>query len=297
MRRTGALAAALGCVISLSGFALPTAEAATPSQGPTTLVAIRAAHHPDYDRVVFEFAGALPAERSVGYVPQVIQDPTGQPVPLVGDAFLRVRMSSAQGHDDAGNVTYGAVRRTLALPDVIQVANAGDFEGVLSFGIGLARREAVNLFTLTNPSRVVVDISTPFRTVDVRVFLFDLNRFEAATPPYTTAVTRPVIPPATARGALQRLFAGPTEPELNQRLRFVSSGATGFTGLSIVNSVARVQLTGSCASNGSTVTIADQIMPTLKQFPSVRWVKIYDPAGNTERPDGDVDSIPTCLEP
>ncbi|WP_112267832.1 AMIN-like domain-containing (lipo)protein [Lentzea terrae] len=274
-----------------------TAAPATAAQQTTTLMAIRAAHHPDYDRVVFEFAGPLPAQRDVGYVPELIGDPSGLPVPVVGDAILQVRMASASGHDENGNVTYGPTRRTYPLPNVIQVVNSGDFEGVLTFGIGLARQTTVNTFTLTNPSRVVVDISTPFRTVPVDVHFLDLNRFEPGIEPYTRAVSRPVIPPATARGALQRLFAGPTQEELAQRLRFVNSDATGFTNLSISNGIARVRLTGGCSSHGSTFTIAGEIFPTLKQFSSVRWVKIYDPAGNTEQPTGQTDSIPECLEP
>ena len=61
--------------------------------------------------------------------------------------------------------------------------------------------------------------------------------------------------------------------------------------------MARVQLTGTITSGGSTFTIASEIMPTLKQFPSVHWVKIYDRTGRTERPFGDSDSIPFSLEP
>jgi hypothetical protein len=106
-----------------------------------------------------------------------------------------------------------------------------------------------------------------------------------------------VIPPGTARGALLRLFAGPTQAELTAGLRFVGSGATGFADLSISNQIARVRLTGGCDSRGSTFTVANLITPTLKQFSTVRWVKIYDPAGNTERPTGNSDSIPECLEP
>ena len=56
--------------------------------------------------------------------------------------------------------------------------------------------------------------------------------------------------------------------------------------------MARIQLTGKVRSGGSTFTIANEIMPTLKQFPSVRWVKIYDQYGHTERPYGHSDSIP-----
>ena len=80
-------------------------------------------------------------------------------------------------------------------------------------------------------------------------------------------------------------------------LRFASSDATGFDHLSITDRVATVRLLGGCASHGSTYTVAGEIMATLKQFPSVGWVKILDPAGRTERPTGRVDSIPECLEP
>jgi hypothetical protein len=77
----------------------------------------------------------------------------------------------------------------------------------------------------------------------------------------------------------------------------VSSKATGFTDLSISGGIARVRLTGGCAGNGSTFTVADEIMPTLRQFSTVDYVKIYGPAGYTEAPTGNSDSIPPCLEP
>jgi hypothetical protein len=110
-------------------------------------------------------------------------------------------------------------------------------------------------------------------------------------------VSRPVIPPAVARGALQRLFAGPTPAEQAARLAFVASRAAGSADLTVKKGIARVRLTGGCSSGGSTFTIANEIMPTLRQFPTVDWVKIYDPSGHTERPTGNVDSIPECLEP
>ena len=54
---------------------------------------------------------------------------------------------------------------------------------------------------------------------------------------------------------------------------------------------------GKLSSGGSTFTIANEIMPTLKQLPGVHWVKIYDQKGHTERPFGHSDSIPFSLEP
>jgi hypothetical protein len=38
-------------------------------------------------------------------------------------------------------------------------------------------------------------------------------------------------------------------------------------------------------------------MPTLRQFDSVDWVKVYGPAGHTADPTGPSDSIPDCLNP
>lgn len=295
--RLGALMVALAGLISLVIPAL-TASAGTSAQqtGPT-LAEIRAAHHPGYDRLVFEFRGGLPAHRSARYVSRVIADPSGKLVRVVGSAKLLVRFSGATGHDANGRITYGPTARTYALPGLIQVVNAGDFEAVLRFGVGVARREPFRLFTLTHPSRVVIDVRTPYRTVQVRDYLLDSRRFASGHEPFTRPVLRPVIPPAVAFGALQRLFAGPTQAERARGLRFVASKATGFRHLTIRHRVARVQLTGGCSSGGSTFTVAQEIRPTLKQFSSVRWVKIYDPAGHTERPTGHTDSIPECLEP
>ena len=162
---------------------------------------------------------------------------------------------------------------------------------VLGFGVGLAVQRPFTVFTLTSPSRVVVDIDTSFTTVQVKDYFIQSGTLDPV------AVARPVVPPATGKGALQRLFAGPTQAELSAGLLFVNSEATGFTGLTISAGIARVTLTGGCDSHGATTTVASEIMPTLKQFATVQWVKIYDPSGQTERPSGNSDSIPFCLEP
>jgi hypothetical protein len=77
----------------------------------------------------------------------------------------------------------------------------------------------------------------------------------------------------------------------------VRSRAWGFRNLGITDGIARLRLTRGCNSGGATTTIASEIVPTLKQFPSVDWVKIYSPGGRTEQPSGPSDSIPICLEP
>lgn len=290
--------AAMVSVASLGGLFGTSAATASTTAKPDvpTLVAIRAAHHLGFDRLVFEFTGGVPGQRSVAYVSKVIAE-SGKTVRVVGSATLLVRFFAASGHNDSGQVTYGPLHRTYALPGLIQVVTAGDFENVLRFAVGVSSKQTVHMFTLAAPSRVVVDLSTPQHTMLVHDFLLDQNKFNSGHEPFTRAVDRPVITPGVAFGAMQRLFAGATDPERASGLRFVNSKATGFSNLTISGGVARVRLTGGCGSNGSTFTIANEIMPTLRQFSSVNWVKIYDPAGHTERPTGNTDSIPVCLEP
>jgi hypothetical protein len=174
---------------------------------------------------------------------------------------------------------------------------SGDFEAVTSYGLGLAERTPFRVVRLHHPARIAVDVEAAFRTVPRRVWFLDRDAFVANQQPFFRSVRRPVVPAAPARAVLDRLFAGPLDPEKAGGLRLLRSGATGLTGPTIRDGVARVRMTGGCSSHGSTVTLAGEVVPTLKQFPAVRWVKIYSPAGHTEHPHGHTDSIPGCLEP
>jgi len=290
------LAGLLGsALVSGTASGAPRARVARAPHIPT-LVGIRAAHHPGFDRIVFRFRGGVPASHRVAYVPRLVADASGQPVRIAGRAFLRVRFAPANAHDASGASTVPA-RRSYPLPNVITTVLAGDSEAVTTYGVGLAKRTRFHVFTLTHPGRVVIDVAAAFRTVDRRVYFFDRDAFLANRKPFFAPRLRPVRVDAPAVGVLDRLFAGPLVGEQADGLRLLRSRARGFTGPSIAHHVARVRLTGGCSSGGSTVTVAGEIMPTLRQFPSVDWVKIYDPSGHTERPAGHTDSIPECLEP
>src|SRR6476646_6390187 len=136
VRRVGVLLAAMACAVPVTavGLAVPASGAgsgrATPvAAGVATLGRIRAAHHSGLDRVVCEFRGAVPASRQVTYVPRLVEDASGLPVRIAGQALLTVRMEPAQAHDDTGNPT-APLRLAVALPNVINVVRAGDFEAV-----------------------------------------------------------------------------------------------------------------------------------------------------------------------
>jgi hypothetical protein len=285
-----------------SSAASPSAAVTAPvtAAAPATplLVGVRAASHRTFDRVVWEFRGGLPKNRSVQYVRELIADGSGQPVRIAGSAILELTVSSANAHDENTGQGTAPSRVVSGLGNVIEVVESGDFEATVSYGVGLAKRQKFSVTTLRNPSRIVVDVRKDYRQATRKVRLLDEPRFARGTPPFTRNVNRRVPAAAPAGAALHQLFAGPTAAEHARGLRTVRSGATGFTRLTVSKSkVARVYLKGGCSSSGSTFTVANLIRPTLKQFANVRWVKIYDPQGHTEHPTGRRDSIPECLEP
>jgi hypothetical protein len=173
-----------------------------------------------------------------------------------------------------------------------------DFEATLTYGIGVAVRQPFRVFELSNPPRVVVDIDAAFATVNRPVFFVDQQAVVDNDPPFFVPRMRPITTSSQGHALMDRLYAGVTKGEQAQGLRFLASGSTFYSHLTISSGdVARVRLRGGCSSGGSTLTIAGEIMPTLRQLPNVSWVKILDPAGRTESPFGQVDSIPECLEP
>ncbi len=147
-------------------------------------------------------------------------------------------------------------------------------------------------------SRTPTPTITRSPTVTITVYFTNLANYLAGTEPYETAVTRTL--PATNSLpdiVLTQLFLGPSSLEKELGLTAFLSGATGYSKLTIEEGVARVYLTGDCNSNGATYTIANMIDANLKQFPEVKWIKIYDKNGETETPAGQSGSIPFCLEP
>ncbi|MDX6360211.1 MAG: hypothetical protein QOH37_3265 [Nocardioidaceae bacterium] len=283
---------------AVGGLAVGSNAAPAPEAPRTTqpvLDGIRARHVGAEDRIVFRFRGGLPPHRHAAYVDRLVADGSGNAIPVAGRAILQVTFGTAVAHNAGGPTA--PLRTAYALPNAVMSVQSGDFEGFVSYGIGLARRTPFHVTTLHNPARVVVHVGAGFPTVLRKVWYFNRANFVANTPPFFVARPRPVIAATPATGLLDRLFAGVTPTEFGNGLRALRSGATGFAIRSITDGIARVRLTGGCASGGSTVTVAGEIMPTLRQLGNVDWVKISDPAGHTEHPFGHQDSIPACLEP
>jgi hypothetical protein len=146
-------------VTSLVAVVLALGAAPAGAQSIPTLEAVRAGRHPGFDRVVFEFRGGVPSHR-IRYVDQLVQDGSGNPVSVAGAADLEVVFEGANAHDGRGNPTVSPRRFSPGLTAVKEVAQVGDFEATVTYGVGLDRRRPLEVSTLSGPSRLVIDVST-----------------------------------------------------------------------------------------------------------------------------------------
>jgi hypothetical protein len=121
------------------------------------LAAIRVAERGAYDQAVFQFANGIP-HYSASYVAAVSQDAKGMPVPLPGRSFLRVAFHPASEATTLPSGPAGPGTISPYFPTLLQISAAGNFEGYLSFGLGLSGRGGYRVYTLTHPSRVVIDL-------------------------------------------------------------------------------------------------------------------------------------------
>ena len=142
------------------GSSSPAAASSACREAGSYLTAIRVGQHQGYDRVVFQFSGKMPGY-SVSRVSSVLADPKGTPVPLAGQVYLRVVFHGATAVcQQPVRATYtGPSVLTPFYPELLVVSKAGDFERVLSFGAGLAARGGYHVSALTNPYRVVLDVT------------------------------------------------------------------------------------------------------------------------------------------
>ena len=125
---------------------------------PARLRRIRAGRNPAFDRLVFDLDGPVPGVR-VQYVDVLRREGSGDPVPLRGRAVVQVDVHPATAHTDEGHPTLeGPLPDLTGFAAFRDVADAGDFEAQLTWGIGVAARTGIRATTLTGPTRVAVDV-------------------------------------------------------------------------------------------------------------------------------------------
>ncbi len=134
---------------------------------------LRAGRHDCFDRLVIDLGppeSGLPGPQDAGYavryVTQFVDDPSGEPVPLAGGAFLQI-MVNARAITDDYVPTYSPADRDHAV-DVSgfrtfrQVSFRGTDEALTQIGLGVRARLPFRVFQLAGPgsgSRLVIDIA------------------------------------------------------------------------------------------------------------------------------------------
>src|SRR5215218_2396990 len=132
-----ALASFLG--LAAVAFGLPpftTAPKSSPgSGGQAELFGVATGCHPTFDRFVIRARFGTPSY-DVRYVKRIVADGSGRPVALRGTKRIRVVIRNSRGHTNGGTNLLPGVRTPLC-PNLRQIKTAGDFEGIVTFGLGL----------------------------------------------------------------------------------------------------------------------------------------------------------------
>jgi hypothetical protein len=131
------------------------------------LVAIRVAHQPGFDRVVFEF-GQSTAPGPFGMPAYTVETatslsgPSGQPVTITGNALFGTRFQNASTQNPNGTPSYsGSTDIKPTTPLVKNVKIVEDFERTLIWGVGLDHLACPKVSELAGPFRLVLDFPTP----------------------------------------------------------------------------------------------------------------------------------------
>lgn len=148
----------LGAPSTNSVTTKPTREDFT---GNLLLKDVRIGVHPElggWDRIVFEFSGAILPGATVSYRDKASECGSGKDVRLGGTAVLDVRFEHAAAHDDAGKVTVSATQLQGPGKTIVEARQTCDFEGVVGWDVGVAGKQPFKVTTLANPPRLVIDV-------------------------------------------------------------------------------------------------------------------------------------------
>jgi hypothetical protein len=118
------------------------------------------------DHVVFDFTGKgtdLPGYSVTYGTPPFVTDASGAPVSVAGNAFVVVKVNPGYGYDfETGHATYtGPKSLPVANTNHVRaIVETGDFEGVLTWVIGLDHKRPFSVQATGTPRhQLVVTIS------------------------------------------------------------------------------------------------------------------------------------------
>ena len=120
---------------------------------------VRVGTHAGYDRVVIEFDEGIPPFTLGDATPPLLADPSGMEMDVEGSAFWSLVLHGGTRLNLDGSFSYDGRRDFKPdFPSLAELVEAGDFEAVSSWYIGLHEPTCARVLTLTNPARLVIDI-------------------------------------------------------------------------------------------------------------------------------------------
>jgi hypothetical protein len=144
---------------------------------------IRTGHHDGYERLVIGFAtsNTMPQYQLTQQATSTfVRDASGQPVTLAGSAGIRAVLRNA-------DITSGLPSDLKPnLPAIREVAQIGNFERVVSYGVGLATPACFRVLELSAPTRLVIDVQTPADAAAATAAPSSSGTAAAATPSTAT---------------------------------------------------------------------------------------------------------------
>ena len=135
------------------------ADATGGKTGAANTITARVSEEAGYDRFVLQLDAIVPTfsvKRQA--TPVFTLGASGQTVKLSGTAGVLVTVHSATGNTTFTGETDLVHNEYQVLKEARQTQ---DFEGTVSWGLGLGKPTCMRVFTLSDPARLVVDLQIP----------------------------------------------------------------------------------------------------------------------------------------
>jgi hypothetical protein len=144
---------------------LPDHYAATTNRAQLTDIRIgpRGAGPSGFDRILFQWEGEGTPEVDIREgQPPFTQDPSGLPLEVAGEAWLVLVFHGGTAVTPEGERTYkGPTEFAVGFPQVVEMKQAGDFEAVSEWVVGMHDQACHRVEIQKSPTRVLIDIQHP----------------------------------------------------------------------------------------------------------------------------------------
>lgn len=147
-----------------SDAALPAFGCAFPVIGDGTvpraqLIDVRVGTHDAYDRIVFEYDNGIPELQVTRAEPPLLEDGSGLPMDVAGEAFLQVVTQGGTKQTEAGGTSYpGPTELMPGFARLVELDEGGNFEAVNTWYVGMSGPACIRAYALNDPPRIVIDL-------------------------------------------------------------------------------------------------------------------------------------------